>query len=165
MRPGKREKTHIISCHRHDGWEEEDDADEGCPATSPDVDELARLAKMPRPSLELVEEELADDRDAVGPVKRNGTEVEDGRDSDVAPQPDQVDQNADDCVQPHSKHRRVRLLPDLVPDAGAGQELVASESPDRARAGLQGCNAHEVHDQECCDGEKDGRTLAHHVVV
>lgn len=76
---------------------------------------------MPRPPLKLVEAKLADDGDAVGPIERNGAEVEDGSDGDVASQSNQVDQNADDSVQPDGQHRGVRLLPDLVPDARSGQ--------------------------------------------
>lgn len=50
---------------------------------------------MPRTTLELVEEQLAQDRDAVRPVERDGTQVENSRDGDVAAQTNEIDQDAD----------------------------------------------------------------------
>lgn len=120
---------------------------------------------MPGPALELVEQELAQDGDAVRPVQGDGAQVEDGRDGDVAAQPDEVDEDADERVQPHGQDGGVGLAPDLVPHARAGKHLVAGEGPDGAAAGLQGRDAHEVHDDEGGHGEEYGPVLAHHVVV
>lgn len=157
--------TYSISSHRHGRGEEEDDRDKRRPTARVHVDELASPAQVPRATLKLIEEELAQDGDAVGPVECDGTQVEDSRDGDVAAQADEVDQDADQGIQPYSEHRSVRLAPDLVPDPAAGQHLVAGKGPDGARAGLQRSNANKVHNDEGGDGEEDGGTLAHDVVV
>lgn len=120
---------------------------------------------MPRPALKLVKEQLAQDGDTVRPVQSNGAQVEDSRDGDVAAQADEVDQDADERVEPHGQDGGVGALPDLVPHLGAGQHLVAGEGPDGAAACLEGCDADEVHDDEGGHCEEDGCALAHHVVV
>lgn len=120
---------------------------------------------MPRPTLKLVKEKLAQNGDTVRPVQSNGAQVEDRRDGDIATQADEVDQDANERVQPHSQDRGVGFLPDLIPHLGAGEHLVAGEGPDGAAAGLQGRDADEVHDDEGGHGEEDGGALAHHVVV
>lgn len=120
---------------------------------------------MPWPALELVEQDLAQDGDAVGPVQGDGAKVEDGRDGDVAAEADEVDEDADERIQPHGQDGGVGAAPDLVPHARPGQHLVAREGPDGAAAGLQGRDADKVHDDEGGHGEEDGGLLAHHVVV
>lgn len=157
--------THVVCSHRPNRGEHEDDRNEGSPRASPDVHKEARLAQVPRPALELVEEELAQDGDAVRPVQGDGAQVEDARDGDVAAQPDEVDHDADERVQPHGQDGGVGALPDLVPHARPGEHLVAGEGPDGAAAGLQGRDADKVHDDEGGHGEEDGCVLAHHVVV
>lgn len=120
---------------------------------------------MPGPALELVEEELAKNGDAVRPVQGDGAQVEDSRDGDVASEADEVDQDADQGVEPHGQDGGVGAPPDLVPHARPGKHLVAGEGPYGAAAGLQGRDADKVHDDEGGHGEEDGRALAHHVVV
>lgn len=109
--------THIVRSHGPNRGEHEDDRNKGSPRTSPDVDEEARGAEVPRPALELVEEELAEDGDAVRPVQCDGAQVEDTRDGDVAAQPDEINHDADERVQPHGEDGGVGTLPDLVPHA------------------------------------------------
>lgn len=157
--------THSVRSNGPDRGEEEDDRHEGGPRAGPDVDEEARGAEVPGPALELVEEELAQDGDAVGPVEGDGAQVEDGRDGDVAAEPDEVDEDADERVEPDGQDGGVGAAPDLEPDARPGQHLVAREGPDGAAAGLQGRDADKVHDDEGGHGEEDGCALAHHVVV
>lgn len=120
---------------------------------------------MPWTTLKLVEKQLAQDGDTVRPVERNGTQVEDSRDRDVAAQTNKVDQNADQGIQPHSEHGRVGLAPDLVPNPATRQHLVTAESPNGARSSLERGNADKVHDDKGGHGEEDGRTFTHDVVV
>lgn len=157
--------TYSISRHGHGRREEEDDRDKRRPTARVHVDEPAGRTKGPRAWLELVEDQLAQNGDTVRPVERDGTQIEDGRDRNVAAQADEVDQDADQSIQPHSEHGRVSLAPDLVPDPAAGQHLVAGKGPDGAGAGLESGDAHKVHDDEGGHGEEDGGALAHHVVV
>lgn len=157
--------THSVRSNGPDRREEEDDRHKRSPRAGPDINEEAHRAEVPRPTLKLVEEKLAQDRDTVRPVQSNSAQVEDSRDGDIAAQANEVDQDADERVQPHSQDRGISALPDLVPHLGPGQHLVAGEGPDGAAAGLQGRDADEVHDDEGGHGEEDGRALAHHVVV
>lgn len=160
-----RVSTHSIRSDGPDRREQEDNRHKRSPRASPDIDKEAHRAKVPRPTLKLVEEKLAQDGNTVRPVQGDGAQVEDSRDSDIAPQADEVDQDANQRVQPHSQDRGISALPDLVPHLGAGEHLVAGEGPDGAAAGLQGRDADKVHDDEGGHGEEDGRALAHHVVV
>lgn len=120
---------------------------------------------MPWTTLELVEKQLAQDGDAVRPVERNGTQVKDSRDRDVAAQTNEIDQNADEGIQPHSEHGRIGLAPDLVPNPATGQHLVTRKSPNGARSGLERGDADKVHDDESGHGEEDRGAFAHDVVV
>jgi hypothetical protein len=86
-------ETYVFSRNGHCGWEQEDDGHKGGPDASPRVDEGACLAEMPWAPLELAVEELAEDWDAVRPIQADGTNVENGRDGDVAAQTDEVDQD------------------------------------------------------------------------
>lgn len=70
-----------------------------------------------------MKEELADDWNAVRPVKTDGADVEDSRDGRVAAQSNEVDQDAKKGVEPDSQNGRVGLVPDLVPDSGARQPI------------------------------------------
>lgn len=157
--------THAIRSHGHDGREEEDDRDKSGPAACPDVDKHTDRAQGPRARLERVEDELAQNRDAVRPVQRNGAEVEDGGDGNVAAQANEVDEDANERVQPHGQDGGIGLFPNLVPDPAAGQHLVAGKGPDGAGAGLQGGDADKVHNDKRGDGEEDGSAFAHDVVV
>lgn len=119
---------------------------------------------MPRTALELVEEQLAQDGNTVRPVQSNGADIEDGVDGNAASQTNEVDQDADKRVKPHRKDGGIRLLPDLVPNLVARNHLVTGEGPDSPATGLEGGDAHEVHDDEGGDGEEDGCALAHDIV-
>ena len=157
-------ETYIISLDGHDSREEENDRDKGRPSDSVDVDKLARPSEIPRARLEAVEEQLAQDGNAVRPVECDGAHVEDGRDGDVGPQPDEVDEHAQQGVDPHGGNGGVGARPYAVPDVAEGEHPVAREGPDGAAAGLHGGDADKVHDDESGDGEEDGRAFAHDVV-
>lgn len=120
---------------------------------------------MPWATLKLVEEQLAQNGNTVRPVERNGTQVEDGRNRDVAAQTNEVDQNADERVQPHGEHWRIGLAPDLVPNPATGQHLVTAESPNGTGTSLERGDADKVHDDKGGHGEEDGRAFTHDVVV
>lgn len=156
--------TYVCCRNGHRGREQEDDGHEGRPEASPRVDVDAGLAEMPGAGLELAVEDLADDRDAVRPIQANGTDVEHGRDGDAAAQSDEVDQDAQERVEPDGQNWRAGLLPNLVPDTRAGQHLISREGPDGPGTGLKRSDTDEVHDEEGCDGEKDGSLRAQALV-
>lgn len=165
MTANQKTGTHIVRSHGPNRGEEENYRNKGGPRAGPGVDEEARATKVPGPALKLVEEELAQDGDAVRPVQGDGAQVKDARDGDVAAQPDEVDQDADESVQPHCQNRCVGPFPNLIPHLRPGKHFVTGEGPDGAAAGLQGRNADEIHNNEGGHGEEDGSVLAHHVVV
>ena len=110
---------------------------------------------MPGPGLELAEEHLAQDGDAVRPVEGDGRQVEDGRDGGVGAQPDEVDERAADGEEPDGVEGRGGGLVHLVPHARQREHLVARVGPHGAGPGLDGGDADEVEDDERGDGEED----------
>ena len=75
--------THSQGSHRSDCRQNEDDADEQGPETSPCVDEEAELSHMPWTWLEFAENKLAKDGNAVTPIKSDGTDIENTSNSSV----------------------------------------------------------------------------------
>lgn len=131
-----RDDTYSGRGDRHVGREEENDAHKRRPDNAPPVDEVAGPTKCPWPWLELVEENLAENGNAVAPVQGDGRDIENGANSLVATQSDEVNGDADEGEEPHGRDRSVSPFPDLGPEAGARQHLVTREGPDGAGARL-----------------------------
>lgn len=80
---------------------------------------------MPRSGLKLAVYQLADNRDAIGPIQGNGTNVEDGSNEYGAAKTNEVDENAQRGVQPDRVEWRLAALVNAVPVPGERDHLVA----------------------------------------
>lgn len=119
---------------------------------------------MEGPTLEFAVSQLADDGDAVGPVKSDGREVENGADGDVRAETDQIDENARDGEKPDGIDGSVGPLVDFVPDSRQGQQFVSGESPNGAGSGLNGCHGGEVEHEAGSYGEENTPLATDHVI-
>ena len=68
--------TYSVSRGWHGCWEDENDAHEQSPGTGPEIDKPTELSHMPWTTLKLPKSKFAENRDAVTPVKRDGTDIE-----------------------------------------------------------------------------------------
>lgn len=119
---------------------------------------------MERPALEPMPKQLAEYRNTIRPIERDSGKIENRRDSCIRAQTNQVDKHAAEAEEPDGVQRGVRQRADFIPDARAGQHLVAGKGPDGAGAGLDGGHGREVEDEEGGDGEEDAAAFADDVV-
>ena len=79
---------------------------------------------MPWSRSELSKQKLAQNGDAVAPVQRNGTDVEDTGNSSVRTETNQIDGNAEEHGDPYSVQWRSGHGVDFCPNSGEGQETI-----------------------------------------
>ena len=120
---------------------------------------------MPWAALELAENELAGDRDDVGPVERNGGDVEDTGDGDIGPETNQVDGDTPENAEPYSKDRCTSECADFGPETGARNKAIAREGENSAGKSLHGGEAHKLQDDKGANCEEDTGALAERVVI
>jgi hypothetical protein len=101
---------------------------------------------MPWARSELAKQKLAQNGDAIAPVQRDGTDVEDARNSSVGAETDQVDSNAEEDGDPDSIQWRSCHWVDFRPDSGEGNETVTGEGEHCSAKRLHGCEADEFDD-------------------
>jgi len=119
---------------------------------------------MPRPRRELSKQKLAQNRDAVAPVQRDSTDIEDSRNSSVRTETNQVNSNAEEHRDPDSVQWRPGHVADSCPDSGEGDETITGESEDCSAKSLHGCEADEFDDNQAGNREEDGASFAEAVV-
>jgi hypothetical protein len=119
---------------------------------------------VPWPRSELPKHKLAQNRNAVAPVQRNGTDVEDTRNSSVRAETNQVDGNAEEHRDPNSVQWRSGHRVDFCPYSGEGQETITGESEDCSAKGLHGCEADELDNNQAGNRKKDSATFSEAVV-
>ena len=112
--------AYVLWSHRPDGRHNVYNRNERCPAHSPDIDGQASPPEMKRPRLKLAIEHLADDRNAVRPVKSDGGQIEDGRNGNVRTQTNQIDEDTRYSEEPNCVDWRIGLLVDFVPYSRQG---------------------------------------------
>lgn len=110
---------------------------------------------MEWPSLELPVTHFANDRNTIGPVKRDGCEIKNCRDSGVRSKTNQVDEHTSYGEKPHCVNRGICPLVDLVPDSRQGQHFVASIRPNRSGASLDSYHRSEVENETSGHSEED----------
>ena len=159
-----RETTHVRRRYRSNSGKNKDDANKRGPHQSPKVNPEAGSAQVPRTGFEFPVQYLADYRDAVGPIQRDGANIEDCSNGDVRAETDQVNKDATDGKDPNSVERCGGDPIDLVPDAGQGKHLVSRVRPDGARTGLDRDDGSEVHDDKSRNGEENPAAPADVVV-
>lgn len=157
-------RTHVQRCHWSDSRQDEDDGHEQGPQTSVGIYVVTPLAHVPRTRLELAKDDLAEDRDTVTPVQRDGTNVKDTGNSGVGSETDQVDSNTAEHGEPNCQDRCTSKRQNFGPEPGPRDEPIAGESKDCSRQGLHGGEADELDDDEGTDGVEDSSTLAKDVV-
>jgi hypothetical protein len=119
---------------------------------------------MPWSRRELSKQKLAHNRDAVAPVQRDGTDVEDTGNSSIRTETNQVDGNAEENRDPDSVQWRSGHGADFGPGSGEGNETITGESEDRTAKSLHGCEADELDDDQAGNREEDGASFAEAVV-
>jgi hypothetical protein len=157
-------ETYVKSTDRSNSRENEDDANEESPNASPGVHKKTELAHVPWSRLELAEDKLAEDGNAVRPIKGNSANVKNTGDSSIRTETDQVDGNAPEDGDPDCEKRSTSDWVDLLPDAGSWKETVAREGENGSSKRLHGCEAHELEDEESADGVEDSTRLSETVV-
>lgn len=130
--------VHGIGGHGPRCRQDEDDADEQGPETSPGVDEGGQGPHVPWSWGEFSEHELAEDGDAVGPVESDGADVEDAGDGGVGTETNQIDDDAPEDGDPDCVDGSASLGVDLCPDAGEWQQAITGERPDGSAKSLLG---------------------------
>ena len=156
----RRGEAYVKSSDWHQHRQQEDDADEQSPDTSPRVDQQREPAHVPRPGPELPKHHLAEDGDDVGPIQGDGADVEDTRDGGVRAQPDQIDSDAPERGDPDRVQGRTGDAVDLGPDVAEREETIAGEGEDGSGERLHGGEADEFEDDEAADGVEDPSRLA-----
>ena len=156
---------HRIRRHRHFSGQDEDDADEERPDASPPVDQVAHLAHVPRSRLELIEDELAEDRNDVGPVQGDSGDVKYPQDGGVGAQSNEVDGYAPEDADPYGIQWSLRALVNDGPHSAEGEKVVAGKGEDGTAESLHGGKADELQDDQRTDGEDYAATGAERVVV
>jgi len=119
---------------------------------------------MPWPRSEFSKEKLAKNGNAIAPVQRDSTDVEDTGNCSIRAKTDQIDSDAEedgdpDCIQWRSGH-----WVNFRPDRREGYKSVTGEGKDCSAKRLHGCEAHEFDDDQTSDGEEDAACLAEAVV-
>ena len=113
-----------MGSHRSDGMQDEDDADEQGPQTSPRIDKFAEDPHIPRSGLELPKQKFASDGNAVTPVEGDCTDVEDTGNGSIRSQTNQINDDAEEHRNPDSPQRSSCLRVDLGPDFVARNETI-----------------------------------------
>ncbi len=75
----------------------------------------------------MAEYHLADDRDAVAPVKGDSSDVEDTCDGSIGAQTDEVDGDAEEDGDPDGVKRGIGQSIDFGPDVRKGNQAIAGE--------------------------------------
>ena len=91
---------------------------------------------MPWAGLEFSKDNFAEDGNAIAPIERNGTDVENSGDSCVGSESDQINGNAPEYRDPDGVERRSTPPVDDRPDPGSRDEPVARERKECPREGL-----------------------------
>ena len=152
--------VHVVRRDRSDRWQDENDGHEKGPDASPAVDEEGELAQMPWTRLEFVPDDLASDRDDVGPVEGDSAYVENTCDRNVRAQGNEVDGDAPEDADPDCIQRCSRESVDLGPNFGEGNELVAGEGEHGSRQCLCCGPADELENEEGGNGEEETGAFA-----
>ena len=108
--------VHVLARHGSDCGHKEDDTDKQGPGASPDVDDIAELAHVPRTRFELAEDDLAEDGNAIGPIQGDGSDVEDTCNRGVGTQADQVNGDAPEDADPDCVDWGTGAFVDLGPE-------------------------------------------------
>lgn len=87
---------------------------------------------MPWAPLKSAKEHLADDRDAVAPVKRNSSDVEYPGDGGVRAETNQINDDAPENRDPNGIYWSSSQRVDLGPDTGERDESVTREGEESA---------------------------------
>lgn len=119
---------------------------------------------MPWPALELAEQELAPNRNAVAPVQSDRADREDTSNGRIRPQANQVNRNTPENGDPDRPQRRARVGIDLDPDIREGQQAVPREGKNGATEGLHGRERDELDNDETGNGKEDSTSFAQAVV-
>lgn len=137
----------VIHVRRIDGsnrGHDEDDGHEQGPDAGPGVDKIAEFTHVEGARFKAGRNDLAEDGNAIGPVQRDGRDVEDTANGSVRSQPDQIDADAEDRGDPDGEERDLGEAVDTGPDAGEGDETIAREGEKCAAERLLGCEAHKL---------------------
>jgi len=115
---------------------------------------------MPWPWLELIEHQLAQDRDDITPVQSNGANIEHSRDCCVGTKTDEIDDDAEEGRGPYCIKWSACPAVEFGPNVGEGNETITGEGEDGSAEGLHGCEADELDDDESRNCEEDTTTLS-----
>ena len=157
-------KVHVFGRDRVKGWEEEDDADECGPNEGPYIHEPAKFAHVPWARFELSIDQLAGNGDAVAPIHGNGTHVEDGSNSLIRAQCNQVDGGAPEHRPPDGNDGRVSPLVNDLEVAGTRNQAIAGEGEHGTCERLDSSNGASIQNDESARRESDGTSFAEVVV-
>lgn len=156
--------VHGLTSHRSGRREEEDNRSECGPDHGPEVNGSGEFTHVPWARLEAVPEKFAHNGDHVGPVKRDGGDVEDTLNSGVATETDQVDGNAPEDGDPHSIQRGTSRCVHFAPNKGEGQEAITGEGEDGTAKSLGGSEADELQQDKGANGVNETSRFAETVV-
>ena len=156
--------TYIFLGDRSDSGLHIDDCHKGRPNDSPTIDKRASPSQMEWSTLELAICQFAYNGNTIRPVKGNGSQIEDGSNSSVASQTNQIDEHTENAEQPNRVDRSVGPPVDLVPDSGKWKHFVTSISPDGTGSSLNSGHGREVENKEGSNGEEYATTFANDLV-
>jgi len=145
---------HIIAGDWSNSWEEEDDGDKRSPDDGPNIDDFTVFAHMPRAWFEFVEHDLADNWDAIRPIKTNSTDVEYAKNGCVASQSNQVEGNAPENSDPNGIQWDSGTGLNLDPQFGSWNQSIAAECKKSSSQGLGCREADELQDDKGANCEE-----------
>ena len=156
--------TYILRCNGPDCRQDIDNRHKRRPHNCPQINWEACPTQMERSRLHLPIQHLANNGDAIAPIERDSSEVEDRTNGRITPEPNKIDQHAQRAEDPDRIQRGIRPLPDLDPNPTKREHLIPGKRPHRAPPGLNRRHGGKIRDEAGHDDEEDAAAAADDVI-